>query len=193
MILQDKKIILGSNSPRRRELLKYLDLDFIVDTGNSFEEKFSPDTPHEEVPLMMAEGKSEGFHRELEEDEILITAYTMVLCGGKILGKPHDHDNAVAMLKLLSDKWHSVITGVCIRSKDMDISFSDTTDVHFKALSDEEINYYVDKYKPYDKAGAYGIQEWIGYIGIDRIEGSYFNIVGLPVQKIYAALQKFDC
>ena len=192
MILKNKRIILGSNSPRRRELLKYLDIDFTVDTGNTFEEKFDPATPHEEVPLLMAEGKSEGFHRELEEDEILITADTMVLCDGKILGKPHSHEEAIGMLQLLSDKWHQVITGVCIKSPEMDLSFSDTTEVHFKELTDEEINYYVDQYKPYDKAGAYGIQEWIGYIGIDCIEGSYFNIVGLPVQKLYMALQKFE-
>lgn len=185
------KIILASGSPRRKELLKLLDIDFTVDTVNSFEEKFDPSTPHEEVPQLMSEGKSYGFHRPLAEDEVLITADAMVLCDKLIMGKPHGRAEAVAMLESLSGKVHEVITGVTIRSLKKKVSFSDKTLVHFKKLTLEEIEYYVDKYKPYDKAGAYAIQEWIGYAGIRSIEGSVYNVVGLPVDRVYEELKSF--
>lgn len=197
MKLDGKHIILGSNSPRRRELLKGLDIDFEVDTGNNFEESFAPDTPFDQVPRLMAEGKSKGFHRPLKEGEILITADTMVILppeggkAGEILGKPKDRQDAIRMLQDLSGRKHHVTTAVTLRSCKKTQTFEVTTQVWFKALSQEEITYYVDTYKPFDKAGAYAIQEWIGHVGITRIEGSYFNVVGFPVQRVYEALLAF--
>lgn len=191
MDTRGKRIILGSASPRRRELLAGLGIDFTVDTGNTFVETWSPDTPHTEVPARMSEGKSLGFHRELAEDEILITSDTMVLCGREILGKPHDERDAARMLRLLSGREHQVISAVTLRSGERMKTMSDTADVWFKNLSDSEIEYYIRTSRPLDKAGAYGIQEWIGYIGITRIDGSYFNIMGLPVHLVYEMLQEF--
>ena len=192
MELGEKHIILASNSPRRKELLNGLDIDFEVDTGNNFEEKVNPGIPFEEVPVLMSKGKSHGFHRQLEKNEILITADTMVILPGKeILGKPRDREDACRMLKDLSGREHIVVTAVTLRSTEKEETFSVTTSVHFKSLEDEEISYYVDNYKPYDKAGAYAIQEWIGHIGITGIEGSYFNVVGFPVQRVYEALRRF--
>ena len=197
MDLKGKHIILGSNSPRRRELLNGLDIDFEVDTKNNFEESFSKDTPYSQVPRLMSEGKSHGFHRPLKENEILITADTMVIlppAGGKpgeIVGKPKDREDACRMLRDLSGREHHVTTTVTLRDAFREESFDVTTEVWFKVLTEEEIAYYVDTYKPYDKAGAYAIQEWIGHIGITRIEGSYFNVVGFPVQRVYEALQRF--
>lgn len=196
MDLKGKKIILASGSPRRRELLAEMGVEFTVDTGNTFEEKYSPDTPHEMVPALMSKGKSAGFHRELEADEILITADTMVLCHAEgaaspILGKPHGRQDAIDMIKLLSGKDHEVITAVTVRDKDRSVTRCDSTIVSFKELTDEEIEYYVDNYKPFDKAGAYGIQEWIGYIGITGIQGSYFNVVGFPTHLVYDMLLSF--
>lgn len=196
MDLKGKRIILGSNSPRRRELLYGLNIDFEVDTGNNFDEHFSSDTPFDEVPRLMSVGKSHGFHRPLAENEILITADTMVILPptegqpGEILGKPKDRADAVRMLHDLSGREHHVTTAVTLRTIDREETFSVTTEVWFKALTDEEIDYYVDTFKPYDKAGAYAIQEWIGFAGITRIEGSYFNVVGFPVQRVYEALLK---
>ena len=197
MDLHGKHIILGSNSPRRRELLKGLDIEFEVDTRNNFEESFGPDTPYDEVPRLMAEGKSHGFHRPLGEDEILITADTMVILPasegkpGEILGKPKDREDACRMLRDLSGREHHVTTAVTLRDAHREKSFDVTTEVWFKELCQEEIDYYVDTYKPYDKAGAYAIQEWIGHVGITRIEGSYFNVVGFPAQRVYEALKAF--
>ncbi len=186
-----KHIILGSASPRRRELLSGLALDFEVDTGNSFEETYAPDTPHREIPLLMSVGKSHGFHRPLAENEILITADTLVLCGDEVLGKPHGREDAVRMLRLLSGRTHEVITGVTIRDSLREESFSDSCLVHFAPLSDEEIGWYIDNYKPFDKAGSYGVQEWIGYAAITGISGSYFTVMGLPVHLVYQKLKKF--
>jgi septum formation protein len=191
MNLKDKKIILSSTSPRRETLLKGLDIDFKVDCRTHFKENYDNDTPIEKIPLLMSEGKSKGFHRDLKENEILITADTMVYIDGIVLGKPHDRKASVDMLKQLSGKKHKVITAVTIRDSNKGETFADTSYVYFKDLSEEEIDYYVSKYKPYDKAGSYGIQEWIGYIGITKIEGSFCNIMGLPVQKVYQELQKF--
>lgn len=187
----ERRIILASGSPRRRELLAGLDIEFTVDTQNSFEETFDPGTPHPQVPLLMAEGKSEGFHRPLEDDEIIITSDTMVLQDNFILGKPHSRDEAIKMIKALSGHTHEVVTGVVIRDNRQKVCFSDTTAVTFCNLTDEEIEYYVDRYKPFDKAGAYGIQEWIGYIGIEKIDGSYFNVMGFPVHRVWQELKKF--
>ena len=197
MDLHGYHIILGSNSPRRRELLKGIDIDFEVDTGNNFQENFGPEIPYDQVPRLMSEGKSHGFHRPLKEEEILITADTMVILPpqgdrpGEILGKPKDRADAMRMLRDLSGREHHVTTAVTLRSLSREETFDVTTQVWFKTLSEEEIAYYVDTYRPYDKAGAYAIQEWIGHVGITRIEGSYFNVVGFPVQRVYEKLQSF--
>ena len=184
-------IILGSGSPRRKELLGELGLEFVVDTKNTFEEVYSDGTPEEQIPEVLAGGKSLGFHRELTDNEILITSDTLVLCEGRVMGKPRDREDAVDMLKALSGKSHKVITAVTFRNSERIKTVSDTAIVHFKELKDNEINYYIDNYRPFDKAGAYGIQEWIGYIGIDKIEGSYFTIMGLPVHLVYELLLEF--
>lgn len=191
MDTKGKKIILGSNSPRRKELLAGLDIEFTVDTGNDFEEVYSPDIPHERIPEVLSEGKSYGFHRKLEDDEILITSDTLVLCGDRVMGKPHSREEAIDMIRHLSGRGHKVITAITLRDNKRCRTSSDTSIVYFKKLSDNEIAYYVDNCRPYDKAGAYGIQEWIGYIGIDKIEGSYFTIMGLPVHLVYDELLKF--
>ena len=191
MDLKGKRVILGSNSPRRKELLSGLNIDFTVDTGNNFEERYNPNTPHMQVPVLMAEGKSAGFHRPLAEDEILITSDTMVLCGEEILGKPQGREDAVRMLRLLSGRDHQVVTAVTLRTARRMETVSDTAHVWFKELTDEEIDYYVDVCRPFDKAGAYGIQEWIGYVGITRIDGSFYTIMGFPVHLVYDRLNDF--
>ena len=191
MDLKGKKVILASGSPRRHELLAGLDIEFEVDTRNNFEEFFGPDTPHPEVPALMSEGKSRGFHRPLKENEILITSDTMVLLDGLILGKPHDRADAENMLRTLSGRTHEVITAVTIRDISRSETVTDSTLVHFRRLTEEEIKYYLDKYRPYDKAGAYGVQEWIGYVAITGIEGSFYNVMGFPVHKVYEELLKF--
>ncbi len=191
MNIKDKKIILASASPRRKELLAGLCIDFEVDTQNNFDETYSPETSQEQIPEVLAEGKSYGFHRPLQNNEILITSDTLVLCEGHVMGKPHSREEAYQMLRLLSGRTHKVITGVTIRNSEKTLTSSDTAIVHFKDLSDKEIYYYIDTFKPFDKAGAYGIQEWIGYIGIDKIEGSYFTIMGFPVHLVYDMLQNF--
>ena len=195
--LKGRRVILGSASPRRRELLRGLDIDFEVDTRNNFQECFGPDVPYDEVPRLMSEGKSAGFHRPLAPDEILITADTMVILPptagrpGEILGKPRDREDAIRMLRDLSGREHHVTTAVTLRSATEQETITANTEVWFKELSEQEIAYYVDTYKPFDKAGAYAIQEWIGHVGITRIEGSYFNVVGFPVQRVYEALCRF--
>ncbi|MBR4821655.1 MAG: septum formation protein Maf [Bacteroidales bacterium] len=191
MDLKGKKVILASNSPRRRELLAGLNIEFTVDTGNDFEERFDPSTPHSESPALMSEGKSKGFHRPLEEDEILITSDTMVLVDGLIMGKPHSREEAVSMLRTLSGRTHEVISAVTVRDCRRSETVTDSTLVHFRELLDSEIDYYVDTFRPYDKAGAYGIQEWIGYAAITGIDGSFYNVMGFPVHKVYEELIKF--
>lgn len=191
-----KKIILGSGSPRRRELLAGLDIPFTVDTGNTFEESFPEGTPAHEIPVLMAEGKSAGFHRPLRPDEILITADTVVILDypdrePEVIGKPHSRQDAVAMLHKLSGRTHEVVTAVVIRDCERRKEFSVSSHVTFAPLSDDEIQYYIDKYKPFDKAGSYGIQEWIGYVGISGIEGSFYNVMGFPVHRVYRELQCF--
>lgn len=197
MDLRGKHIILCSNSPRRQELLGGLGIDFEVDTATDFKESFVPGIAPDRLPERMSRGKSLGFHRPLQEQEILITADTLVILpavGGepaRILGKPRDRAQAVEMLRLLSGRRHHVVTAVTLRDCRHRRTFKVRTEVWFKELSQEEITYYVDTYKPYDKAGAYAIQEWIGYVGITRIKGSYFNVVGFPVQRVYEALRSF--
>lgn len=191
MNICNKKIILASASPRRQELLAGLCIDFEIDTRNNFKEIYPPETPREKIAELLSEGKSHGFHRELGADEILITSDTLVLCEERVMGKPHSRNEAYQMLKMLSGRTHKVITAITLRDSSRCTTMSDTAIVHFKELSDNEIYYYIDTFKPFDKAGAYGIQEWIGQIGIDRIEGSYFTIMGLPVHLVYQELMKF--
>lgn len=186
-----KRIILGSNSPRRRELLAGLDLAFTVDTGNTFEEILEPGVEAHEVPMRLSAGKSRGFHRPLEADEVLITADTVVIVEQEVLGKPHSRDEAVAMLCKLSGRTHEVVTAVTLRDCSREETFSCSTRVVFGTLTQTEIEHYVDRYAPYDKAGAYGIQEWIGYIGISSIEGSFYNVMGFPVHRVWHELQRF--
>ena len=191
-----KRIILASGSPRRRELLAGLDIPFTVDTGNTFEESFPAGTAAHDVPVLMAEGKSHGFHRPLETDEILVTADTVVIVDrlGKepeVLGKPHSREQAIRMLHELSGREHEVVTAVVIRTVGREKSFSVSTKVSFGVLSEDDILYYVDTYKPFDKAGAYGIQEWIGFAGISGIEGSFYNVMGFPVYRFWRELQCF--
>ena len=191
MDLKGMHIILGSASPRRKELLRGLDVSFEVDTGNTFEENFREMEHLREIPSVMSRGKSHGFHRPLEDDEILITADTVVLCDGQVMGKPSGREEAVAMLGKLSGRKHEVITSVTLRSSTREDTFTDTAVVRFSDLTGEEISYYVDRYRPYDKAGAYGIQEWIGYVGISSIEGSFYTIMGFPVFQVYRHLKMF--
>lgn len=186
-----KRIILASGSPRRRDLLGGLGVEFTVDTGSFFVESAEPGVDAYQVPVDMAEGKSHGFHRPLEDDEVLITADTVVIVGGEVLGKPADREDAFRMLRALSGRDHDVVTAVVIRSVEKEVSFAVRTAVTFDTLSDADIAYYVDNFKPYDKAGAYGIQEWIGYAGISRIEGSFYNVVGFPVQRVWTELKAF--
>lgn len=183
-----KKLYLASKSPRRQELLKLMCLDFellLNDADESFPKNLEPD----KVPEYIAEKKAKGVI--IPDDAILITADTVVLLDREILGKPIDEKDAVAMLKKLSGEKHQVITGVCIKSNVKQITFKEVTEVFFKELTEEQIEYYVEQYKPLDKAGSYGIQEWIGLIGIEKINGSYTNVVGLPTEKLYTLLSEF--
>ncbi|MCR4852402.1 MAG: Maf-like protein [Prevotella sp.] len=185
----NKKIILASNSPRRRELLGGLDIDFEVKVLPDINESYPEGLPVEETAQYIASEKAAAYVDLMKSDELLITADTIVVVDKEILGKPHDVEDARRMLKLISGRTHQVITGVCLMTKQRVKTFSVSTDVTFKMLSDKEIDYYIEHYKPFDKAGAYGIQEWIGYIGVTNLSGSYFNVMGLPVQRIYTELQ----
>ena len=194
-MLNSHRITLASASPRRRDLLAGLDLDFTVEPAKDEKEAYTADTPWQEVPEFLARHKSESFHRELEPGEILVTADTLVFLpdgdGMKILGKPAGREEALTMLRELCGHTHYVLTGVCLRSLERTVSFTDSTEVDVDELSDEELEYYVDTYRPYDKAGAYGVQEWFGYASIGTIRGSFYNVMGLPVHKLFAALKTF--
>ena len=191
MKLTDYRIILASNSPRRKELLSGIGVNYefrmLPDIYESYPETVSAD----EVAGYLAEKKASAYLPELNDDELLITADTVVLLDSIVIGKPSDEADAIRMLQLLSGKTHKVITGVCLTSKKKQVVFSDTAYVTFGELSREEISYYVSNYKPYDKAGAYGVQEWIGYVAVEKIEGSYFNVMGLPIFKVYKELKQF--
>ena len=187
----DKKIILASNSPRRRELLAGLDLGFEVKVIKGIDESYPDTLAPEKVAQYIASKKADAYVPAIHEDNLVITADTVVIVDKKILGKPHDESEAKAMLRLISGKSHQVVTGVCLMTKDKRREFSVSTDVTFRSLSESEIDYYVSHYRPFDKAGAYGIQEWIGYVGVTSLNGSYFNVMGLPVQRIYSELQLF--
>lgn len=187
----DYHIILASNSPRRRELLKGLDLDFEVRVLPDIKEAYPHDLPAMEVAEYIATEKAEAYKSGIASHDLVITADTVVIVGDEVLGKPADETDARTMLKKLSGRTHHVVTGVCLTSAKRQRHFSVITDVTFKRLTDEETDYYVSRYRPFDKAGAYGIQEWIGYIGVTSISGSYFNVMGLPVQRIYEELSAF--
>lgn len=184
--------ILGSQSPRRKELLATLGHPFEIRTIEGHSEAYPDTLPLEEVPLYLSQLKAEQLLPTLQADELLITADTVVLLDGQILGKPHDLDDARRMLRLLSGRQHEVVSGVSLSTIDWQISFSSHTLVTFAQLTDSEIDHYVAHYQPLDKAGAYGIQEWIGYIGVSHIEGSFYNVMGLPVQRLYRVLQDAD-
>lgn len=187
--LKNYNIILASGSPRRQQFLKDLNIDFTIQL-KEIEEIYPPHLKGKEITDYLAELKSSAF-TNLNKNDILITSDTIVWLEGKAIGKPKDKEDAIAIFKKMSGKKHQVFTSICIKTKtDLKI-INDKTDVYFKELSDDEINYYLDKFLPYDKAGGYGIQDWIGLIGVDKIDGSYFNVMGLPVHKLYAELLKF--
>lgn len=185
----DKKLVLGSKSPRRQQLVK--ELGFPVEIRLKEVEEIYPDSlSAEEVPEYLSKLKSTPLVSELKDDEILITSDTVVIHEGRALGKPKDAEDAQQMLSGLSGKVHKVITGVCLTSNEKQITFSTITEVHFAEFSNDEIEFYINRYEPFDKAGAYGIQEWIGYIGVQRINGCYYNVVGLPVHDLYQTLKR---
>ena len=188
--LKKFNVVLASNSPRRKELMSGLGIDYVVKTLPDVDESYPGTLRGEEIPAYISREKADAYKKLIQPDELLITADTIVWLDGEVLGKPKDKEDAVRMLRKLSGASHQVITGVCLTTKDWQKSFTATTDVTFAALTDEEIDYYVGKYAPMDKAGAYGVQEWIGFIGVESISGSYYNVMGLPVQKLYRELIK---
>jgi septum formation protein len=195
MLLHDKlksfRLILASQSPRRRQLLSDAGIEYELAPRFECDEVFPEDLPAEEVAEYLSRLKSEAYPLQLEKNDILLTADTVVVASGEVLGKPADRADAIAIIEKLSGKEHEVITGVTLRSAERINSFSSHSKVRFRALTDEEIEYYVKTYAPMDKAGAYGIQEWIGYVGIEGIDGSFFNVMGLPVQRLYCELDSF--
>ncbi|MEE3998903.1 Maf-like protein [Tenacibaculum sp. FZY0031] len=187
--LSKYSIILASNSPRRQELIKSLDIPFTIKTKD-VEEIYPEELNHTEITDFLADLKASPFKEELRENELLITSDTIVWINNEALGKPKNYDEAFQMLKKLSNTTHEVVTSICITNKSFQTTVNDITIVHFRELLDDEIDYYLTTYKPFDKAGAYGIQEWIGKIGIAKIEGSYFNVMGFPIHKLYKELSK---
>lgn len=184
-------IILASASPRRHELLKMIADKFTIATGREVDEVYPDSLPCEEVPVYLSQLKAGAYKNDLGPDDILITADTVVILDNKILGKPHSREEAIAMLSAMQDKTHRVVTGVTITTSSRSLSFSQLTEVDFDKLSREEIEFYIDNYKPYDKAGAYGIQEWIGAAAIIGIRGSFYNVMGLPIHALYKHLLSF--
>ena len=191
MVARDYHIILASNSPRRKELLAGIDVNFDVRVIRDIDESYPASIPTKDIAEYISRKKATVYRQQMASDELIITADTIVVLDSEVMGKPHDEADASRMLHELSGRTHQVITGVTLTTTDRQQSFSVETDVTFKSLTDEEINYYIQHYKPYDKAGAYGIQEWIGHIGVTALKGSYFNVMGLPVQRIYEALRQF--
>lgn len=187
--LKKYQIILASNSPRRKELMSGLGVDYVVKTLPDVDESYPDSLQGGDIPEFIACKKAGAYRSILQPGELLITADTIVWLDGKVLGKPHGREGAVEMLRALSGKKHQVFTGVCLTTTEWQKSFTAASDVLFDELSDEEITYYVDRYQPMDKAGAYGVQEWIGYIGVHSISGSFYNIMGLPIQKLYKVLK----
>lgn len=190
-LLPHYKIILASNSPRRKELLAGLDVAFEVRVLKGIDESYPNNLPTKQIAQYISQKKAAAYRNTIAHDELVITADTIVVLGDEVMGKPKDEADACRMLRELSGKTHQVITGVTLTTTEKQHSFSVETDVTFKEFSEEEIAYYVKKYQPMDKAGSYGIQEWIGYVGVTSLQGSYFNVMGLPVQRIYEALKNF--
>ncbi len=190
--IEKYSVVLASNSPRRRELLSMLGVKFTTRVLDNIDESYPKDIPVDEVATYISMKKSHSYCALMADNELVITADTIVVCGNEVLGKPADKGEACCMLRKLSGRSHKVITGVTIATKKSMISFKSETEVDFSQLKDSEIEYYVETYKPLDKAGAYGIQEWIGGIGVTGIRGSYYNVMGLPVQKLYQALRNID-
>ena len=188
--LKKYKVILASNSPRRKELLAGLGVDYEVRTLPDVDESYPETLQGADIPLYIAKEKADAYVAMMQPGELMITADTIVWLDGKVLGKPRDREDALQMLRTMSGRTHEVFTGVCITTTDWQRSFTAQTEVRFATLSEEEIAYYVDNFQPMDKAGAYGVQEWIGFIGVENISGSYYNIMGLPVQKLYRELLK---
>ena len=188
--LKKYKVILASGSPRRRELLSGLGIDYTIKVLPDVNEAYPETLKGEDIPLYIAREKAEAYLKGIESDELIITADTIVWLDNEVLGKPTDEQQAKVMLRMLSGKTHHVITGVCLTTSEFQKSFTTTTEVTFAKLSEEEIDYYVEKYRPLDKAGAYGIQEWIGFVGVEAINGSYFNVMGLPIQRLYQELKQ---
>lgn len=188
--LDKYQIILASNSPRRKELMSGLGVDYVVRTLPDVDESYPADLAGAAIPEYISRKKADAYRSIMQPGELLITADTIVWLDGKVLGKPEGREGAVEMLRSLSGKSHQVFTGVCLTTTEWQKSFTAASDVEFDVLSEEEIRYYVDKYHPMDKAGAYGVQEWIGYIGVKSISGSFYNIMGLPIQKLYGELKK---
>lgn len=186
--LKKYKVILASNSPRRKELLAGLGVDYEVRTLPDVDESYPETLKGADIPLYIAKEKADAYLGMMQPGELIITADTIVWLDDKVLGKPRDREEALQMLRDMSGRTHEVFTGVCLTTTEWQRSFAAQTEVRFSPLSEEEITYYVDKYKPMDKAGAYGVQEWIGFIGVENISGSYYNIMGLPVQKLYREL-----
>ena len=184
------QLILGSASPRRQELLKSLGFEFLIRPTHA-DENFPADLKAQEIPIFLAEKKADAYEEVLKEDEILITADTIVWCEGKVFNKPATFVEGKQMLESLSGKMHEVFTAVCLKGANKQTTFFDVSKVYFKKLKTEEIEYYLTNFSPYDKAGGYGVQDWIGYIGIDKIDGSFYNVMGLPVKDLYEELIKF--
>ena len=185
------KVVLASNSPRRKELLGGLDIPFEVRVLDGIDESYPAGLPTKEIAGYISKKKADAYQMTMAADELVITADTIVVLAEEVMGKPKDVEEARRMLHALSGRTHQVITGVCLTTTERQVCFSVETDVTFKTLTDEEIDYYISHYRPFDKAGAYGIQEWIGHIGVSALHGSYFNVMGLPVQRIYEALKGF--
>ena len=188
--LKPYRLILASQSPRRRELLAGSGLEFQLAERFECDESY-PEMPLTDVAEYLSRKKSDAYPVELAEADVLLTADTVVIACGEILGKPHSRDEAIAMLRMLSGSTHEVATGVTLRTSTKSHSFTSVSKVRFRPLSLEEIEYYVDNYRPMDKAGSYGIQEWIGYVGIEHIDGSFYNVMGLPIQRLYCELERF--
>lgn len=188
--IESYRVLLASASPRRAELMRGAGFHFEQCPGYAVDESYPDDLPTHEVAEYIAVKKSAAYSNALLTKDLLITADTIVVVGNEILGKPSDNQDAKRMLRLLSDRTHSVLTGVCLRTHENQLAFTARSEVRFRALSEAEIDYYVSRFLPLDKAGAYGIQEWIGYVGIKRIEGSYFNVMGLPIQQLYVEIER---
>ena len=188
--LKKYKVVLASNSPRRKELLSGLGIDYEVKTLPDIDESFPKGLTEVETATYIARAKADVYRNIMQPDELIITADTIVWLDGEVMGKPLDGEDARRMLRALSGKTHQVITGVCLTIIDSQKAFATVTDVTFCHLSEEEIDYYVERYRPMDKAGSYGIQEWIGFVGVESISGSYFNVMGLPIQRLYTELKK---